>query len=115
MPQETQAGHLDRRIVVERATMAANAFNELVPTWFTLVELWAMRRDASAAESYRAAEVSAQISTRFRVRYSTVTATVDEKDRISFEGKVYNITATRRIGRNQWIEWDAAARDDKRT
>lgn len=114
MAGQTQAGALDRRITIQRASVAASGYNEPVETWSDLAEVFAQRYDASGYEQYRALEVGAQISTRFKVRYSADTAAVTEKDRILFEGKIYSITSCRRIGRNQWIEFDAVARDDKR-
>ncbi len=108
------AGFLDRRIIIERATVAPDDFNEPVETWSTLATVYANAADVSAGEGYRAQEVGAQISTRFTVRYSTTTATVTPTDRISFKGRIYNITEVReKTGtRNRWIEIDAAARSD---
>ena len=106
------AGKLDRRITIRRAVMTPNAFNELVATWMDLATVWAGRRDASAAESYRAQEVGAQITTRFTIRWSPDVAGVDPKDRLRFEGRDYDITAVRDIGRRQWREIDAVARSD---
>lgn len=110
----TGAGNLDRRIIIQRATTTLNEFNEPVETWGDLTTVWARRIDASAAESYRAQEVGAQISARFRVRYSTLIATVNPRDRIVFDGRQYNITRVSEPEgtRNQWRDIDAAARGD---
>lgn len=114
MPAQTEAGDLDFRITVQRHSVNINAFNEAVPVYATIASLWAQRTDASAAESYRAQEVGAQITARFKIRHSTLAATITEKDRILFEDRTYNITQIRRIGRREWIELDAVARDDQR-
>jgi SPP1 family predicted phage head-tail adaptor len=110
----TGAGDLDRRITIRRATITYNEFNDPVETWADLVTVWAKRTDASAAESYRAQEVGAQISARFRIRYSSDVADVNPKDRIAFDGREYNITGVREAEgtRNEWIEIDAVARAD---
>ena len=107
-----QAGDLDRRIIIVRATLAANAFNEFVETWATYATVWARKLDVSAGESYRAQEVGAEISARFVVKYSPVTAGVDARDRITFGGQDYNITAVREVdmGRNRYREIDCVAR-----
>jgi SPP1 family predicted phage head-tail adaptor len=107
------AGTLDRRITIRRAVMIANGFNEPVATWIDLATVWAGRRDASASESYRAQEVGAQISLRFTIRWSTQVAGVDPSDRVRFEGREYDITAVRDVGRRQWREIDAVARADR--
>jgi SPP1 family predicted phage head-tail adaptor len=104
------AGELDRRITIQRATVTRNEFNEPIESWGDLTTVWAKRRDASAAESYRAQEVGAEITTRFTIRWSMTAATVNPSDRVSFEGRLYNITAVRDVGRNQWREIDAVAR-----
>lgn len=116
MPAQMQGGDLDYRITIQRATVAvAGDYGEPIETWSDLVTIWAKRHDASAGEAYRAAEVSAQISVHFTVRYSTVTNSITPKDRILFNGDLYNITAKREpLGtRRQWIEIDAVARADK--
>jgi SPP1 family predicted phage head-tail adaptor len=107
------AGKLDRRIAIQRAAMTVNAFNEPVANWADLVTLWAGRRDVSAAERYRAQEVGAEITTRFTIRWSSLAASIDPRDRILFEGRLYDITAVRDIGRRAWREIDAVARADR--
>jgi SPP1 family predicted phage head-tail adaptor len=107
------AGELDRRITIQRATVTPNEFNEPIETWGDLVTVWAKRRDASAAEAYRAQEVGAEITARFTVRWSMTVASVKPNDRVSFEGRLYNITAVRDVGRRQWREIDAVARADE--
>jgi SPP1 family predicted phage head-tail adaptor len=109
----TGSGDLDRRITIQRATVTVNEFNEPIETWGAVTTVWARRRDASATESYRAQEVGAQITARFTIRWSTTVESVNPRDRLSFEGRLYNITAVRDIGRNQWREIDAVARADE--
>lgn len=102
-------GELDRRITIQRATITYNEFNEPVEAWVDYVTVWAKRTNASAGESYRAQQVGAQITTRFTVRWSPLTGGVTPQDRIDFDGRTYNITATRQVERNRWIEIDAIA------
>jgi SPP1 family predicted phage head-tail adaptor len=104
------AGELDRRITIQRATVAYNEFNEPVQTWAHLVTVSAMCRDASAAESYRAQEVGAEITARFTIRWSSDVKDVNPRDRVSFEGREYNITGVRNVGRRLWREIDVVAR-----
>ncbi len=103
-------GKLDRRITIQRATITYNEFNEAIETFGDYATVWAMRQDATAGESYRAQEVGAQITTRFTIRWSAHMRDVNPADRILFDGRSYNITATREMGRNRWIEIDAVAR-----
>jgi SPP1 family predicted phage head-tail adaptor len=105
-----RAGELDRRIDILRATITYNAFQEAGEAWAVHATVWASRKDVRAGEAYRAAEVGAEITTRFTVRLSSLTATVTARDRIRSHGRDYNITAVREIQRNAWLEIDAAAR-----
>lgn len=116
MPAKLQGGDLDRRITILRDVgTTASAYNEHVENFQDLVTISASRKDASGAEAYRSAEVGAQISARFTVRWSTLTASITPLDRIRFRGKVYNITLVRdrADGRNDWREIDAVVRADK--
>ena len=106
------AGDLDRLITIQRATVTPNGFNEPIETWGDHATVWASRRDASAYETYRAQEVDAEISARFRVRWSSQTADVSARDRIRFDGRIYNIVGVRDVERNRWREIDAVARQD---
>jgi SPP1 family predicted phage head-tail adaptor len=86
-----------------------NAFNEPIETWSTLATVFAQRADVSASESYRSQEVDSQVSTRFTVRYSSEIDDVNPRDRITFQGYVYNIVAVRESQRNRFLEIDAVA------
>lgn len=105
-------GMLDRRIVVQRPTVTYNSFNEAVESFGNYATVWAARTDASASESYRAQEVGAEITTRFTIRWNSVTRSINPKDRISYDGRTYNITAVRDVERNRWREIDCVARPD---
>jgi SPP1 family predicted phage head-tail adaptor len=111
----TGAGQFDRRITIRRATVTANAFNEQIETWSDLATVWAFRRDASATERYRAQEVGAEISVRFKIRYSSQVADVNPRDRLVIGGREYDITrVTEPEGtRNRWRWIEAVARSDE--
>lgn len=106
---------LDHRITIQRPTEARDSTtNEVLLTFADYITIWAKRQDASAGESYKAAEVAASISVRFTVRYSPETATITPKDRVMLEdGLTYDITAVRETARNQWLEIDATSRADQ--
>ncbi|WP_370286957.1 phage head closure protein [Pseudooceanicola nanhaiensis] len=100
---------LDRRVTIERATMIDDGFGQ-VESWAPLVTTWASKRDVSDAERIRAGSVSAEITTRFRLRWRSVIATVTPKDRLVHEGRVYNIFSVKEIGRREGVEITGAAR-----
>jgi SPP1 family predicted phage head-tail adaptor len=105
-----KAGSLDRRITVERATMTANHVGEIVPTWVTLTTAPASMVDIPDGERWRAAEVSATVTTRFQIRWNTVTATITPKDRIVCEGRTFDIFHVKELDRRVGLEITASAR-----
>lgn len=106
------AGKLNERLTIQRATVTHNDYNEEIESWSDLVTVWAGRRDASAGESYRAREVGSQITARFTIRQSSEVADVNPRDRISYDGRTYNITGVREADRNRMFEIDAVARSE---
>lgn len=107
--------NLDHRITINRIqSSTSSVFNEPVDTFEPYITIWAERKDASAREAYRAQEVGAEITARFKVRYSDETATVTAKDTLTLEGgSTYNITGVRETERNKWLEIDCTVRADK--
>lgn len=107
-----KAGNLDRRIAITRRTGGVNAFNEPVDIWETVTTIWASETPISDGERLRAGETLAQKASRFVVRYSAITATITPIDRISYEGKVWDINGVKEIGRREGFEITATARAD---
>jgi len=108
------AGELDHVITIQRAVTTPNAYNEPVLTFTAYATLRAKRTDASTGEQTRAAQVGAQISTWFMVRYSPESVTINPKDRLQIEGGLtYEITGVREVERNRWLEISAVARNDQ--
>lgn len=103
----------DRRITLRRATSAPNGFNEPVLTWSDLATVSARWRDASANERLRAAEVGALLSAIFEIRWSPTVANIDERDRLMFDGREYDITGVTDIGRREKREIRAVVRSDQ--
>lgn len=110
------AGELDRRITLQRATVSdtGNAYGEPQETWTTIATVWARRMDASAAEKYRAREVGAEITRRFRIRYSSDVSDISPTDRLLYNSVIHQITGIwePEDTRNRWIEIDCVARSD---
>lgn len=116
MAAKLQAGKLKYRITIQRNTPVTDSqFNEQIDSYSDLATISARKNDVSAGEAFRAQEIGAQITTRFTVRHSSVTSSITPKDRILFNGQVFNITAIREPldTQNQWLEIDAVARADK--
>jgi SPP1 family predicted phage head-tail adaptor len=108
-----RAGALDRRIVLQRATFAPNDFNEPVATWSDLITVWAAVYQVTDVEQFRAQEIGAEVTTRFTIRYSSGVADLGPTDRVAFDGREYNITGVRELGRREWLEIRAVARAER--
>lgn len=106
------AGKMDRRINIERFVATVDEYNEPVKAWSVLTTVAAAYEPLSDGERFRASETAATASARFVIRYSTTTATVDPKDRLTFEGVSYEIVNVKPIGRREGIEITAGARAD---
>lgn len=107
------AGARNRRLVIQRATYSQDSGSgEQVPTWGTLATVWAEMLPLSDSERVKAAEISAEITTRFRILWTTTVSTVNPKDRLTFDSKTWDIWGTKEIGFREGIEITAAARND---
>jgi SPP1 family predicted phage head-tail adaptor len=107
-----QAGKLDRRVTFRRATVTQNALNEDVSAWADLATVSASKEDISDAERMRAAQTGASVTTRFQVRYSSVTASLTPRDQLVCEGRLYDIAAKKELGRRDGFEITANAQAD---
>jgi SPP1 family predicted phage head-tail adaptor len=104
------AGRLDRRITILRATTAANDFNELVQTWTDIATVWAEAKPVMDGEKIRAGETLALKSYRFTIRYSSDVADIDPRDRLTFDGRTYDVQNVKEVGRREGLEITATAR-----
>ena len=104
---------LDRRITLERYGVTLDEFNQPIEGWAPLGIYPASKEDVSDGEKVRAAQVGASVTTRFRVRFDSVTSTVTAADRLVCEGVAYQISGTKEgEGRRREIEITAARPND---
>lgn len=105
---------MDRRIQFRRASLVDDGL-QMVETWVAHGNpVWAEKRDLSDAERARAGEVAAHITARFLVRYSAFAAGITPADRLTCEGREYDISGIKELQetRRRWLEITAAARAD---
>lgn len=106
-------GNLDRRITLERYGVAYDDHNQPTEGWAPIGKRWASKDDVSDGEKVRAAQVGASVTTRFRVRYDSLTKTLTGADRLICEGVEYQISGTKEgEGRRREIEITAARSND---
>lgn len=106
------AGDLDRLITLQRASGVADEYNETVEVWNSLGEVFAVKEDIRDGERFGGGEIAANITTRFRIRWSHALADLNPKDRVVYDGRVYNIIGTKEIGRREGLEITATAGAD---
>jgi SPP1 family predicted phage head-tail adaptor len=106
------SGALDRRIAIKRATISQDDFGQGVKSWATLATVWASRKPISDAERVQSGEITAEAQCRFQIRYSSTVADVNPKDRIEYDGMIYEIWGVKEIGRRVGLEISATALAD---
>jgi SPP1 family predicted phage head-tail adaptor len=106
------AGALDRLVTLQRATMANDSFNTPVPTWGDLATVWAAAVPVSDRERLAASEVSASITHRFTIRWTSGVSDLSPTDRLTFDGRTFDIFGVKEIGRREGLEITAMARAD---
>lgn len=102
--------NLDRRITIQRKSVTQNGLGEEIETWSDLVTVWASRRRASARETLAAAEVTAAITDVFEIRYGSLWSDLSPLDRLTFEGREYDIASVDEIDRRDGFRIAAVAR-----
>lgn len=105
-----QAGRLDRRVTIRRAVASVNEMNENVPLWTNLATVWASVVPVKDGEQYARGETLSSKLSRFTIRYSSMVADVDPRDRLIYEGREYEIHGVKEVDRRVGLEITAAAR-----
>ena len=108
-----EIGSLDRRIVLLRSTKVADAFNQPIETFATLATVWASFMPVSDSEKERANEVHSELMGRFIIRWALAWADLGTKDRVSFDGRSFDIRGVKEIGRHVGFEITAATRGER--
>lgn len=108
----TGAGALDRRIRFRRAALVDDGIGQREVFADHGGLQWAAKADVSDGERFRAGQVEAGLTARFVVRWSRFTAQITPKDRLTCEGREYDILWIKEQGRRAFLEISARARAD---
>lgn len=104
-----EAGRLNRRITLQRRSMAQDATGAPIETWHDLTTVWAEKVDMRGSERYTAAQTVAQLDTKFRIRFIRGITPVD---RIVYEGRNFDVGGVLEIGMAEGLEFHAKARGE---
>lgn len=108
-PAILDAGRLDRRITLQAFTSTTDDYGEVIETWTDLAEVWAEVRPLRGVERVEAAQLAAQVDTRFTIRYRDDLA--PGRHRITYQGRLYNIQAVLELGRREALQLEAVWAD----
>jgi len=95
------AGLLNRRIRIEQATTAADAYGEPIKTWGVLDHVWAAVWPVSNIERFEAAQINREVEIRMHIHYRS---DVTELMRILYDGEYYDIQGIKEIGYRGGLE-----------
>ncbi|HNS47020.1 MAG TPA: phage head closure protein [Bacteroidales bacterium] len=90
---------MDRKIVIQRATVSRDAHGGEVLTWADYKTRWAEVQYAGGAEGQAANKETASLTVVFRFRHIS---DLTEKDRISYDGKYMDIVGIIPEGRKHF-------------
>ena len=102
-----RAGRLDRRITLSRMIRTDDSYGEAIPTWVDLATVWAEMLPVRGAEWFVARQTIAEVDTKFRIRYRVG---ITPLDRVTLDGRYYDVQAVIELGRREGLEIYAKAR-----
>lgn len=104
-----RAGRLDRRITLQRKSITQSDSGDEVIAWQDVAEVWAEKVENRGEERFAAQQFIGHTVKTFRFRWSAAVDEVTTEHRIQFDGRDYDITDVREIGRHEGFEVDAYA------
>ena len=106
MQVDVKVGELDRRILFQNPTETQQTNGEILNTWTSHGYRWAKAEPFTATEINEGGMLTVYSRAVFTVRYD---AAINEKMRIYYDGKIFNIQGFSEIGRRQYqrIECDS--------
>lgn len=100
------AGKRDRYVTIERFTTSEAASGAWVETWATWRTAWMGKSEITAVERLRAFQPIEDTTVIWEAPYISGLLPTD---RLSYEGKLYDITGIAEIGRREGLEITAVA------
>lgn len=101
-----RAGRLDRRITIQGKSTTQSDSGEEVVSWVDVATVWAEKVENRGSERFATRQFVGHAVTTFRFRWSSTVAVVTTEHRISYDGREFDITDVREIGRREGLEVD---------
>lgn len=91
------AGKLNKRITFQQKSATTDAYGGTIYTWADIATVWAKKRPLRGRELIAAQAAQSEATDMFYCRYRS---DIDTADRISYNGKYYNITSIANVDEN---------------
>lgn len=104
-----RAGLLDRRITIQGKIVTQDDFGGEVVTWADVATVWAEELELHGLERYALRQFVGHALRTFRIRWSAAVAVVTTEHQVVYNGRTFDITDVREIGRREGIEIDCYA------
>jgi SPP1 family predicted phage head-tail adaptor len=108
-----KAGELDRRISIEDRFVTNSDSGEEIITWLPLITVWAKKVEAKGSERFAGQELFGAAVKTFHIRWSLLSSTITTKHKLIHDGRTYDITDVREIGRREGLEIDAYTKSEE--
>lgn len=103
-----EPGHLDRRVLIQRATDGVDVAGAPVPSWSTLATVWMGRESIRGMERVQAGFAQSSYDARWLMHYredmDPDAVDVPKDRRLVFGGRVQEIVGAQHLGRREGIE-----------
>lgn len=104
------AGSLDRRVEILRGAPVDDGISTSTGEPAVIGIRWAARTDVSDRERLIASQQGAELTTRFIMRWDSLTATITADDQLREDGTMYQIIGKpKQVGRREGIEISACS------
>jgi len=100
------AGRLDRKVTLQKPSTSKDKYGEEQYTWSDYRTVWADIKEQSGREMFEAGQL-AEVEILFRIRYLSE---ITPKWRIQYDGKDFDISHIRELGRRDGLEIAGRAR-----
>ena len=90
-------GKLDRRVTLQSRSITRDTFGQEVIAWTTVAVVWAWRAPLRATEFFAAAQVQAETTIKYRIRFTSLFAP-DATWRLVDAGARFDITGVLPFG-----------------
>lgn len=104
-----QSGKLDRRITIQGKSITQSDSGQEVVVWTDVATVWAEKIPIRGLERFSIQQIVGESVKTFRIRWSSDVSEITDEHRIMSDGRAFDITDVREIGRRVGIEIDAFA------